>query len=333
MRSRLVLPVILAFTLAGCAASGGSEAGAGQARSDGPGERLAAIAALDGRVVSVFHRLITANADLCPETGWSAGWILHAANQYEGPLRDVLSVEGLEGDLPAVSATAPDGAAAEAGLVRGDVILSVDGVRLQPGVTAGRPRYEGVEANLDRLDAAISDGSPVALEVRREGVAREVVLKPRAACAYDVHLDVSDELNARADGSSVHISSALARFAATDDELAVILAHELAHNVLEHRDVLDREAPARRVFGNLAVSPGRLERVEREADRVGLYLMARAGFAYEIAPAFWRRFGEANWRVRWAQWGHPSAAVRARQLDEVVAEIRGTGLSGRSLTY
>jgi hypothetical protein len=333
MRSRRALPVVLLLTLTACAASGGGDGPAGPGAPDGPGERLAAIAELDGRVVGVFHRLITANAEVCPDTGWTLGWTLHAANQYDGPLRDVLVVEGLEGDLPAVSATAPAGPAAKAGLVRGDVLLSVDGVPLKAGTTAGRARYEGVEANLKVLDATLVDGAPVTLEVRREGAVREVVVVPEAACAYAVHLDVSDEMNARADGSSVHISSALARFAATDDELAVILGHELAHNVLQHREILDQEAPARRVFGNLAVAPGRLERAEREADRIGLYLMARANFAYEVAPGFWRRFGEANWRVRWAQWGHPSAGERARQLDEVVAEIRGTGMTGRSLTY
>lgn len=333
MPSRRALPVVLALALAACAAGGAREGEAGRASADGPAARLAAIGHLDGRVIGVFHRLVTANADICSDTGWTAGWILHAASQYDGALRNVLVIEGLEGDLPAVSATAPHGAAAEAGLARGDVILSVDGISLSPGATAGPARYEGIERNLERLDAALADGDAVRLRVRRDGVARDVVVSPRPACAYDVHLDISDELNARADGSSVHISSALARYAATDDDLAIILAHELAHNVLEHREILDREAPARRVFGNLAVAPGRLAEAEREADRVGLYLMARAGFAYEGAPGFWRRFGESNWRVRWAQWGHPSAAERARQLDGVVAEIRGTGLSGRSLTY
>lgn len=322
--------VLAALSSTACAAGGGSPGSVSS--SDAPGDRLAAIADMDRRVVGVFHRLVTANVEVCPDRGRAAGWGLHAANQYDGALRDVLVAEGLEGDLPAVSAVAPDGPAAKAGLSRGDVILSVDGVDLQAGETAGRARYEGVEANLERIDAALADEAPVLLKVRREGTVREVRMTPVAACDYEVHLDVSDELNARADGSSVHVSSALVRFAATDDELAVVLGHELAHNVLEHREILDREAPARRVFGNLAVAPGRLERAEREADRTGLQLMARAGFAYEVAPGFWRRFGEANWRVRWAQWGHPSAAVRAAQLDEVVAEMRGTGPRGRSLT-
>lgn len=332
MAPRRTLALVLCLGLAGCAA-GGSTGGSAPAADAGPAQRLAAIAELDRRVIGVFHRLAVRNADRCPDRGWAAGWTLHAANQYDGPLRDILVVEGLEGDLPAVSAVAPDGPAARAGLSRGDVILSVDGDILRAGRTTGRARYEGVEANLKRIDAALADDAPIQLRVRRDGVERDVRLRPEAACDYDVHLDVSDEMNARADGSSVHVSSALARFAATDDELAVVLAHELAHNVLQHREILDREAPARRVFGNLAVAPTRLERAERDADRVGLFLMARADLDYGVAPGFWRRFGAANWRVRWAQWGHPSADVRADQLDGVVAEIRTLQRAGALLTW
>jgi predicted Zn-dependent protease len=152
-----------------------------------------------------------------------------------------------------------------------------------------------------------------------------------SACAYSVQLDVSDELNARADGTRVFISTALTTFAEADDELALILAHELAHNILEHRVRFDREAPARRVFGNFAVAPSSLAAAERDADRWGLYLMARAGFDEGVAAPFWRRFGAANWRVRWAQWGHPSAETRARQLEAVEAEIVAARSSGRPI--
>ncbi|MBU4135541.1 MAG: peptidase M48, partial [Alphaproteobacteria bacterium] len=70
---------------------------------------------------------------------------------------------------------------------------------------------------------------------------------------------------------------------------------------------------------------------ERQADRVGLYLAARAGYDTAIAPAFWRRFGAYNWRVRYPQWGHPSAEARARALEAVQAEISALQASGRPL--
>ena len=317
----------------GCAGNDGLSVATEQAvAEDGPAARAAALARLDARVGTVFFRLVTANLDLCPDKGRSAGWTLHAANQYSPQLRDVLTVDGdMRGDLPTVIAVAPDGPAAMAGLVPGDVILKVGNQTMAVG-TEGRPaRYEGVAVNLASLDSALRSEGPMRLTVRRDGQDRDVSLSPVPACAYSVHLEPSSALNARADGRAVHISTALAAFARSDDDLALILGHELAHNVLEHREKFDREAPARSVFGNLAVAPASLEAGERDADRTGLFLMARAGFAVEGAPAFWRAFGAANWRVRWAQWGHPSAERRAQLLEEVVAEIQALRAAGRPI--
>jgi hypothetical protein len=322
---RHALTVCLAAALvAGCGGGGDglNVPHAASAEAQGPAARYAALQALDARVATVFHRLVTANVDLCGAPGRSSGWSLHAANQYGAEMRPVVAATGdLKGDLPAVLAVVPGGPAARAGLEVGDVILSVDGTALSIGAIDAAESWDGVARNLAAMDAALADDGPAMLEISRGGAVRTVRLTADPACPHSVQLDVSDELNARANGTGVFISTALAGFAANDDELALILAHELAHNILKHRERFDREAPARRVFGNLAVAPSSLAAAERDADRWGLYLMARAGFDVDVAAPFWRRFGAANWRVRWAQWGHPSAEVRARQLEAVSAEI------------
>ncbi len=334
MRASPVIAGLVGLVLVqGCAGNDGLSVAAPQTvAEDGPAARAAALARLDARVGAVFFRLVTANLDLCPDKGRSAGWTLHAANQYSPQLRDVLTVDGdMRGDLPTVLAVAPDGPAATAGLVPGDVILKVGDQTMAVG-TEGRPaRYEGVAANLAILDAALVSQDTVRVTVRRDGGDLDLDLRPVAACAYSVHVEPSTALSARADGRGVFISTALVAFAASDDDLALILGHELAHNVLEHREKFDREAPARSVFGNLAVVPASLEAGERDADRTGLYLMARAGFAFEGAPAFWRAFGAANWRVRWAQWGHPTAERRAQLLEGAVQEIQELRAEGRPI--
>lgn len=317
---RLALAAIVALCVAGCGGTTGSGRVGSAAGGQDPAARYAALRDLDARIGAVWRRLVEANVDLCPAVGPDAGWTLHAANQYGPELRPHLPPDMI-GDLPAVLAVAPGSPALSAGLEPGDVFLAIDGASFEVGAIGRSEDYEGVSRNLAKLEAALVADEPSALTVRRGAVTRDLALTPSKACAYQVHLDVSDELNARADGRGVFISSSLARFAGTDDELAVILAHELAHNVLRHRERFDREAPARRVFGNLAINPSSLLEAEREADRWGLYLMERAGFSGDVAPDFWRRFGAANWRVRWAQWGYPSAEGRAKQLEIVVAEI------------
>ena len=297
----------------------------------GPAEqRLIALTNLDQRVARVGHRLSAANAELCPAVRNSAGWLLHAAGQYSPDLRPHAEARfGLDGDLPGLLAVPEGSAAARAGLGQGDLILSVDGESLMRGPVRREAAFEGLEANLQRLDLALARG-PVTLVVRRDGVDRPVSVTPQRACGYDIQLDPSDELNARADGKRLFITTAMAGFAATDDELALVLGHELAHHVLGHRDWHEAETRGRRTqtVPALADTPGGSE---RQADRVGLYLAARAGFDTAMAPAFWRRFGAFNWRVRYPQWNHPSAEARARALETVQAEISARRAAGQPL--
>ncbi|MGZ9099068.1 MAG: M48 family metalloprotease [Brevundimonas sp.] len=302
----------------------------GPAFADPAEQRLIALTDLDQRVARVGHRLSTANADLCPAVRNSAGWLLHAAGQYSRELRPHATARfGLDGDLPGVLAVPAGSAAARAGLRQGDLILDVDGEALTRGPDRRAAAFEGLEANLQRLDLALARG-PVTLRVRRDGADRAVSLTPQRACGYDVQLDPSEELNARADGKRLFITTAMAGFAATDDELALVLGHELAHHVLGHRQWHEAETRGRQTQTVPALS-GASGGSERQADRVGLYLVARAGFETAVAPGFWRRFGAYDWRVRYPQWNHPSAEARARALETVQAEISARRAAGQPL--
>lgn len=323
------IPAVLA--MAACGAQSGVSAPAA-AESSGPAQRLTALTALDQRVARVAWRLSQANAGLCPVVRQSAGWALHSAGQYSPDVRvPAESRFGLQGDLPGVLA-APEGSpAAAAGLGEGDLILSVDGTDLAAGAERRAAQFEGLQANIARLDAALAKG-PVRLTVRRAGEERSVVVQPVEACGYDVQLNPSDDLNARADGRRLFISTALAGFTETDDELAVILGHELAHNVLGHRSWSESGGQGRTVVGqDCRRSLCDRSDPERQADRVGLYLSARAGYRPDAAPPFWRRFGASNWRVRYPQLAHASAGVRAQRLEAVQAEIEDKIAAGQPL--
>lgn len=296
---------------------------------EAPPARLTTLTALDQRVARVAFRLLDANADLCPVVRQSAGWALHAASQYSPALRPHAETRfGLQGDLPGVLAAPADSPAVAAGLRDGDLILAVNGQRLSPGPARSEPSFQGLEQNVAQLDGALADG-PVQLTVRRDGAERSVTVQPRRACGYEVQLNPSDELNARADGRRLFISTALAGFTQTDDELAIVLGHELAHHVLRHRNWDDIGGEGRTANDATSVSgPGTRE---QQADRVGLFLSARAGFDTSIGPAFWRRFGAYNWRVRYPQLRHESAEARARRLETVQAEIEAKRAAGEPL--
>ena len=324
------LLLVLPAALLGACGSGVPSADVGLEMADPAERRLIALTDLDQRVARVGYRLSAANADLCPVVRNSAGWLIHAASQYSPELRPHARARfGLDGDLPGLLAVPEGSSAALAGLRRGDLILSVNGQALARGPERRAAAFEGLEANIQTLDLALAQG-PAELVVRRGGEERALSVTPHRACGYDVQLDPSDELNARADGKRLFITTAMAGFAATDDELAIVLGHELAHHVLRHQNWHEAETQGRQAQG-VPTLEGLAGGRERQADRVGLFLSARAGFDTSIAPAFWRRFGAYNWRVRFPQFNHPSAESRARALEQVQAEISALQAAGRPL--
>jgi Zn-dependent protease with chaperone function len=81
---------------------------------------------------------------------------------------------------------------------------------------------------------------PVELLVQREEEKRDVTLYPQhLPAAYAIlvatHPRVANEINAWAAPGRIIVSRRYVNFCRTDDELALIIGHELAHQVLGHR--------------------------------------------------------------------------------------------------
>ena len=91
--------------------------------------------------------------------------------------------------------------------------------------------------------------------------------------------------------------------AADDRELALVVAHELAHNTMGHRGKKTANATVGLLVDLLGAAAGVNTRgtfsdigarafsqdFEREADHVGMYYLARAGYPTEGVADFWRR--------------------------------------------
>lgn len=76
--------------------------------------------------------------------------------------------------------------------------------------------------------------SPIDLEVRRGSETFSVKVEPILACRYPVEIIADDRLNAFASGDKIIITTGMLRFIKSDDELALVLGHEIAHNGLNH---------------------------------------------------------------------------------------------------
>lgn len=311
-----------------CTVLSGCVANAGPGRSASPDEaetRLSALVGKDQRVASVAWRLALANADLCPATRPRVGWTLQSASQYGSELRPLAEQKfGLWGDLPGILSAPPDSPAIAAGLRPGDLILSVNATPLSSGSSDQTETYEGLQANIDRLNVAAATG-PMRLTVRGDGRDRQITVTPRPACAYVTQVEVRDDLRALSDGRTIFISQRLVDIAADNDQLAFLLAHELAHAVLEHAAVPDVQGGRGARNADISLRRGLSSRAEADADILGLYLLARAGFdpvravqflsAYE-ASAPGARYPQINLRGVYA-----SIPERRRALVPVLKEI------------
>jgi hypothetical protein len=231
----------------------------------------------DARVEAIADRIARGATPWCTARAPLPGWVLHHLAEYPASLRaDLVAVYALD-QGPGIVAVAPGGAAATAGLLPGDTIVAVQGASIDTGPL---PRRESREPG-SRIEAAIDTalaGGPTRIAVRRGDERREVVLAAPAACATHVRIARAESENAFADGRYATFSATLVARTPSDDELAAVVAHELAHNYLGHY-AAHREGRDRR--------PVRQQ--EAEADAFALRLMAIAGYDPHAAIIFFTR--------------------------------------------
>lgn len=278
----------------------------------------AALRTVDRQLATIGHRLATANARICPDLASAPGLVLHARDQYV-PAERAAAARALGFPAPiAVEAVVPMGPAALAGVREGDGLVAVNGEPL--------PDAEAPDATSAHRDAAraLIDAAPAAaplrLTLRREGRTFDVVVPPSAGCRSGFELLLGPALIAQADGVTVQIGSAwFARVG--QDEVAVLIAHELAHNILRHRARLDAAGVSRGALAELGRNGRLIRRTEEEADRLSVHLLRNAGYDPRIAVRFWQGPGDEADGGLFRSRTHAGARSRARIIEAEIAAL------------
>lgn len=274
---------------------------------------------LDAALAGVASQLVINNAALCRDLMPVTGLSLHARNQYPDTLAGpVAAVFGFPAPL-AVSAVVPGGPAELAGIRANDGVLAADGLVPPAADADGKPDTlvrDGFEAALAIRPAA----APMIWRIRRGEQVLERTLTPVPGCRARFEVVPGQALIARNDGQLIQLS---ARYVAalSRDSLAVIVAHELAHSVLLHRERLVAAGVSKGLLAEFG-RHGRLNRqVEREADRMAVYLLHNAGFDPLHAVRFWEgpdgKRGGGLLRSR----THDSAGTRAKLVRAEIAAM------------
>ncbi len=292
------------------------------------------------RLLTLGAPLMLQNVVLCPRRALTAGFIVHSDFDVPEPLRDVARERlGLGADATVLSVFTGT-AAMDAGLVPGDVLLTINAKRVRNAADARARIKKAAHATTAQFGFL------------RAGRAFTLTLPFVPICDYKlVYLESDRTLNAWTDGKQIFVTQGMLDFT-NDRELAVVLGHELAHDIMHH-NIKNMVNTAPIILGggivDGVVGPHATEimmnayttiwspRFELEADYVGLYLLARAGGDMDAAGPFWRRMAaekgiEAVIQPEAMVHTHPAAPERFGVLTETAREIKAKIKAGAPLT-
>jgi hypothetical protein len=177
---------------------------------------------------------------------------------------------------------------------------------------------EQQEIWLGRLEAELAESQmprmrDQALSAHLQGIAdRLAKTLPATSIRFQVTLVDSDEVNGFSlAGGHIYILRKLAAVAQNDDELAGVIGHEMGH-IASHQFAFDTTREMRRLLQVTSVGDeadlrtkyealmdaeykdkhpelGETDAEQAEADQIGLYAMAAAGYRPEAYSEFWNR--------------------------------------------
>ena len=261
---------------------------------------FAEIERLHRRLSDVAFPILAANAELCPKTRRDIGITTHTLKSYSKDMRSAAARELGAQDKPSLRRVMKGSPAQAAGLKIGDRLIGKEGKALAAG-------------DEELLD--LFKDETAMLTIERGGQTLELTVRPVEMCDYKVKLSMRSTINAYATGKSLVMTAGMMNFTQNDEELALITAHELAHNTMKH---------VRKIVSNMILSgfATRYTRpFESEADYVGLYYMTRAGYSPDNAHSFWQRMARIGPRSVSRAKTHPTFPDRYLRLSAAREEI------------
>jgi Zn-dependent protease with chaperone function len=245
-----------------------------------------------------------------------SGLLLHDIASYDrGQRPRVSQVFGL-GLGFGVRDVVPGSAAERADIREGDEIIAI-GTRMVDDFALDQIRSEASPARVEAFEQTIGRSlqtGTAAFIVRRKGAIVKGTLLRDVGCGGTAVFASDDVLDAWSDGKRVAVTLGIVELARTDDELAFVIAHEMAHNILGHA----RQLRGRSDFlARLGIGSGAFQKSEREADGLAIALMEDAGYEPAAAATFLARLKTRQRGVR--SLTHPALDSRINAIRQSVA--------------
>jgi beta-barrel assembly-enhancing protease len=292
---------------------------------------LQAMVSLQDRLYRVAAPLLVGNAELCKNNarnllGFTAKNRYSYSNEFAAAAQKSL---GLDDRLQVMGVLA-GGGAARAGVKHGDILLAVEDKSLPKGETA--------ERDAAAILAPMMNGrSNIAMTVLRDGSRMSLSVPLTYACAFGIELGNTENVVAYSDGHRILVTRGMLNAARTDDELAYVLAKEMAHNALSHAskqrtsatiggiiDNLTRIRPDMSAMGGMAGLRPMPQDLDAMGDKLSLYMLARAGYNIDQVIPFWQRMASQYPATVLNGYTalHPSTNYRVAAMEKTIKDIR-----------
>ncbi len=303
-------------------------------------EALRNLVAMQDRLERVAAPLLLKNAELCKSQarnllGFTAKNRYSYSSEYTEAAQELF---GLQEKLQVIGVLNGSGAAL-AGIKRGDTLLKIEEKELPQGQNAER-----LAATI--LAPIVAGKTRVNMTISRNGEYMTVTVPLTRACGYRVELGNADNVASYADGQRVMITRGMLNFVQSDEELAYLIAKEMAHNALSHPTKNRNYSSMGAMIDNLLqikpdlsllITGGGIKSYSAEldgaSDHLSLYLLVRAGYSIENVRNFWQRLAiqyPANVLSSHTAL-HPATSARMTALDKGLSEIRTKQANKRPL--
>jgi len=299
-------------------------------------------------VKSIGFKINSVNADICNKTDFNSGLTFANENVMGLKIAKFFPSKINLGSQVSIISIVKNSPADKAGLALGDIILEVEGYTFPEGRNALK--------KISKHFKNIEEKKIKKIKIDRNGEILTFDINQTKICNYPIIFTQDKIVNAYADGKSIIMTQGMVDYARDDNEIAMVIAHELAHNDRGHLDAMKKNTlimgsigfvlDLMTIYYSGGTAGGDAENTEmwskigrnaysvefeKDADYGGVYYAYRAGYDISQVKNFWERIGSENPKQIAISSTHPATSERYLQIDKTVKEINKKKNDGLAL--